>query len=78
MRLISRASMEGLEMPVTDTKNIAPISASATPALASARQMAVDPSSSAVSIQRSFALPQVSIPRYASIGSTRCLPSTPA
>ena len=54
MRLMSRASMVGLAMPVTEAKKIAETSAAVRPRGESARSMQVRPSSTALVIHTSL------------------------
>jgi hypothetical protein len=60
IRLIRSASIEGLEIPVMDTKKIAPMSDGASPAWASAPHKALWPISCAISIQWLLAAPSYS------------------
>ena len=71
IRLINKASIEGLEIPVTEVKNNAPKSFGANPEWCRARQRACSPSSCATLIQASLAWPQVVIFEYSSAGSAR-------
>ena len=58
MRLMRRASMVGLAMPVTEAKKMAEMSAAVRPTRARARVMAFSPSSTAASIQASLVGPK--------------------
>ena len=75
-RFISRASIDGVAMPVTVTKNSASMSSGVNPALAIAARTASAPTSSATRIQASFAWPHVASRSYSSIGSARWRPPT--
>ena len=69
--LTSRASIDGLQIPVTEVKKKAPKSCGRKPALAAALATAFSPSSVAVRIQCRLASPQLFIVRYSLLGMER-------
>ena len=77
IRFISRASTDGLAMPVTDTKKIAPRALLSSPARSSAVPRHSSLRSTATRIQWLLAVPQLVSPGYSSIGSAMCRVSTP-